>query len=1481
MRHGFRRASGRRRYGRQGLRITLLALLSVLMIPVAAAAQEADPAPAPDDVNQPAGDPGQPPPCPEGQTCPEPGQGDQGGQPPPCPDGQTDCPPPEGGPGGDGPGGMCPVEVGADGMCQYEDPLGRYYEVDTGSGQGSVTCPDGTVESVSGMDMQALMSACGMAPPDDMGPGGGPGDGPGGGMPQGCPPEGTIDEATNTCTFTDPGGNTITIDLETGQGTITYPDGSVQEMEMGGQGGPGDGSGGGMPQGCPPEGTIDEATNTCTFTDPGGNTITVDLETGRGTITFPDGSVQEMEMGGQGGQGDGPGSGPGGGPGGCPPEGTIDEEAGTCSFANPDGSMVTVDLSTGKGTITLPDGTVEDFEMGQGGPSGGPGGGMPQGCPPEGTVDEAANTCSFTDPGGNTITIDLETGQGTITFPDGREQAFVMGGPGMGPGSGGGRGEVQGCPPEGTVDEATNTCTFSDPGGNTIRFDLETGQGTITMADGNEAPFDMRGGPGGPGGSGPGCPPEGDINEETNTCTFTDPSGSVITIDMDTGRGTIMKPDGSIQEMRMDMGGGPGGGMPQGCPPNGLHDEEANTCSFTDPGGNTISFSLDTMEGTITYPDGRVDPFNMNEMGGPGGGPGGGMPQGCPPDGTVDEEANTCSFTDPGGNAIVFDLATGAGTVTHADGRIEDFRMQGPQGGPGGPGGFMGGPQACPPDADLDGDICSMLDPAGNRVEMNMETGHLRMFDPEGNEIPMGGGGPGGPGGFGCPPDGTVDDEANTCTFTDPGGNTITVNMETGEGSITLPDGRVEEFRMDGGGPGGPGGGPGGCPPEGTVDEEAGTCTFEDPGGNTISFDMETGEGTITLQNGSVEPFRMGSNNGSGGPQGPGGCPPEGTVVDGICTFTDPGGNIIEVDMASGQGTITSPDGQVRDFDMRSGPGGPDGGPGQMGCPSNVVLNEDGSCTLTNPDGTLTTINPETGEMSHTDRQGRTRSFRQVFNDDGTITTISSDGHTETFDPVSGTRIETMPNGMTCNMSEDFDTGISTRRCSDGGWAKEDRASGRRWGADPNGCEWEEARNENGTISRTSCDGSSGTFDPETGVGTFVDPSGRVVREVRNDDGSVTHTSSDGFASTCNEDTGECTIVEPDGRTGTVKQYSDGRRETTYSDGSVAVWSPDGSREYTGADGCKQMVTKNDDGSLTHSNCDGSSQTTQHLSDGSTRVTFSDGRVATTNPDGSRTLVDADGNTFTEELNADGSITRTRPDGASMIQNPDGSFVLTTADGQIREARRNENGELEVEFDGGQITLAPDGSGTVVTDDGVTVEITVESDGSTVASTDSGEEAGWEPTGDTTLTTADGDTTTRTVNPDGSILTTDEDGTETVWSPDEDLDAAGEATSTAAVVDEAAAALLESVGVEEITSEGGFSTAQASGVSAAIDALAVQLAAVKATEDLRGQATVSSAVFELVLDLEAAVVAATENEDTVGAIVISSLMDDALAVLDG
>ncbi len=70
-------------------------------------------------------------------------------------------------------------------------------------------------------------------------------------------------------------------------------------------------------------------------------------------------------------------------------------------------------------------------------------------------------------------------------------------------------------------------------------------------------------------------------------------------------------------------------------------------------------------------------------------------------------------------------------------------------------------------------------------------------------------------------------------------------------------------------------------------------------------------------------------------------------------------------------------------------------------------------------------------------------------------------------------------------------------------------------------------------------------------------------------------------------------------------------------------------------------------------------------------------------------------------------------------------------------------------------------------------------------------------------------------------------------------------------------------------------------MSSAIDALAAQLAAARATEDLRGQATVSSAVFELVLDLEAAATEATANEDDVGVLLISSLMEDALAVLDG
>ncbi|MEE3251852.1 MAG: hypothetical protein VX268_06340, partial [Actinomycetota bacterium] len=82
-----------------------------------------------------------------------------------------------------------------------------------------------------------------------------------------------------------------------------------------------------------------------------------------------DGMGQGMGMGdgmgmGQGmGMGDGMGMGPGGGPGGCPPEGTINEAANTCSFSDPEGNAITIDMSTGQGTVTLPDGTVEPFEM--------------------------------------------------------------------------------------------------------------------------------------------------------------------------------------------------------------------------------------------------------------------------------------------------------------------------------------------------------------------------------------------------------------------------------------------------------------------------------------------------------------------------------------------------------------------------------------------------------------------------------------------------------------------------------------------------------------------------------------------------------------------------------------------------------------------------------------------------------------------------------------------------------------------------------------------------------------------------------------------------------------------------------------------------------------------------------------------------------------------------------------------------------------
>tara|TARA_B100000959_G_scaffold185806_1_gene194295 strand:- start:260 stop:2293 length:2034 start_codon:yes stop_codon:yes gene_type:complete len=202
----------------------------------------------------------------------------------------------------------------------------------------------------------------------------------------------------------------------------------------GGPGGPGAPGGGQGARPCPPDGVVDEAAGTCTVEVPNGDVLEFDLETGEGTVTSPDGTTAELPGADPGGPAPGtqvpgqvPGQGPGQGPGGppCPPFAVVDEAAGTCEFDAPNGDHLVIDLETGAGTATRPDGTVVELPPRPGtpggagaGPSGVPGDVVP-GCPPSGEVDEVENTCTITEPDGSVVVLDLETDTGSVTLPDG------------------------------------------------------------------------------------------------------------------------------------------------------------------------------------------------------------------------------------------------------------------------------------------------------------------------------------------------------------------------------------------------------------------------------------------------------------------------------------------------------------------------------------------------------------------------------------------------------------------------------------------------------------------------------------------------------------------------------------------------------------------------------------------------------------------------------------------------------------------------------------------------------------------------------------------------------------------------------------------------------------------------------------------------------------------------------------------------------
>lgn len=223
------------------LRPTLLALLSILLLPVAAAALEGQTAPdapvivedapvddlppLPDcDLDHPCGDPGVEPGDPQDPTTPiapgEPQYPDLG--PPPC--GNTgepctgdDLPPlPD-----------CPEDhLCGDPSIEPGDPqdpdLGLPPCGNTGLPCGDPNippCPQGDEACVPGIMPPNCPDGFDCSVP------------PMGNQPS-CPPEATMDTNGLTCSWSDPGGNFFTIDHQTGQGTALRPNGATDAFNV-------------------------------------------------------------------------------------------------------------------------------------------------------------------------------------------------------------------------------------------------------------------------------------------------------------------------------------------------------------------------------------------------------------------------------------------------------------------------------------------------------------------------------------------------------------------------------------------------------------------------------------------------------------------------------------------------------------------------------------------------------------------------------------------------------------------------------------------------------------------------------------------------------------------------------------------------------------------------------------------------------------------------------------------------------------------------------------------------------------------------------------------------------------------------------------------------------------------------------------------------------------------------------------------------
>ncbi|MFB7469070.1 AAWKG family protein [Streptomyces sp. NPDC056224] len=307
----------------------------------------------------------------------------------------------------------------------------------------------------------------------------------------------------------------------------------------------------------------------------------------------------------------------------------------------------------------------------------------------------------------------------------------------------------------------------------------------------------------------------------------------------------------------------------------------------------------------------------------------------------------------------------------------------------------------------------------------------------------------------------------------------------------------------------------------------------------------------------------------------------------------------------------------------------------------------DGSLATSYPDGALGLLNPATGLLTTTSKDGKTAKTIlapgvAVTNPDGSMSTLKPDGSVDT----------TFADGTVQSIGSD------------------------------------------GTVSTTRPDGSVTTTQLNPAAGSFSTPGGGNAR--LNADGSLSTLFPGGVTETVDPRTGTVTTTSPDGTTST--SLLNRGAEFANPDGSITTLGRDGSLSTVFPDGTTQTVGS--DGALTTTRPDGSVTTTQ-LNPAAGSFSTPGGGNARLNADGSLSTLFPGGVTETVDPRT-GTVTTTSPDGTTSTSllnrgaefaNPDGSITTLGRDGSLSTVFPDGTTQT-VGSDGALTTTRPDGSVT-------------------------------------------------------------------------------------------------------------------------------------------------------------------------------------------